>query len=553
MFGTRISGEALDQGFSCVLGNPPWELMQVNESEFLVGIGLPEIANLRGQHRKLAIQRLERDEPTSFVQLSRAREATERRKSFINESGRYPRRGSGKLNLYALFAEATDQVTGGFGRWGLVLPTGIATDMGTSELLRSWTDSRRLRAFYAFNEATPYFEGVTQPFALVTVGQPSDDAMQLAADLIEVRDLKEPGRAFDITPDAIRRISPNTGAIPLFGSAHAADIVERIYTRGEPLRPTSGGSWSVRFRQGDVNLTADSRLFSTERPAESSLRLFEGKMVWVFEPRYQHYVDGQVVALTADELRSPSAQSRPQYWVRSTDLDPATREGIAAWRAVFRDTTNTNNPRTLVPAVVPEVCLGNTLPFVIGSPEQCLALVAVWGTFTVDYVTRNRLSGKHVNFFIADQLPVPPWDVMTAWLTSIGCSPLQWLEKRMGELTYTSTDMTGFAHAIGVEGAPFVWDRTRRMHLASEIDALVAHLFGLGIDDIDHILGTFAKVRQQETDEFGEFRTRRLILECLNDLIASDLTGIPYTSPITPPPGQGHRHPKRTSEADPQR
>ena len=203
---------------------------------------------------------------------------------------------------------------------------------------------------------------------------------------------------------------------------------------------------------------------------------------------------------------------------------------------------------------MPQVCRGNTRPFVIGPPEQCLALVAVWGKFTFDDVTRNRLSGKHVNFFIADQLPAPPWDVMTACLDPIGWSPLEWLIPRLGELTYTSTDMTGFARAIGVEGAPFVWDRTRRMDLASEIDASAADLFGLGIEPrtSDHILGTLTKAQEQESDEFGEFRTDGSFSSVSYDLIESDLSGIPYTSPITPPPGQGPRYPGRT-EARPRR
>ena len=101
------------------------------------------------------------------------------------------------MNLYVLCAEVTDQVTSGFGRWGLVLPTGIATDMGTADLLRAGpTDTTR--RVLRIDQATPYFEGVTQPFALATDGKPSDDAMLLAADLIEMRDLKEPGRAFGL-------------------------------------------------------------------------------------------------------------------------------------------------------------------------------------------------------------------------------------------------------------------------------------------------------------------------------------------------------------------
>ena len=41
---------------------------------------------------------------------------------------------------------------------------------------------------------------------------------------------------------------------------------------------------------------------------------------------------------------------------------------------------------------------------------------------------------------------------------------------------------------------------------------------------------------------FGEFRTKRLILEAYDAMAEATVTGVPYVSPLDPPPGHGPRH-----------
>jgi hypothetical protein len=59
-------------GFDCVLGNPPWEVSQLNEVEFFSAFR-PEIANLSGTARKQAIARLELDDPQAWHEFSVAK------------------------------------------------------------------------------------------------------------------------------------------------------------------------------------------------------------------------------------------------------------------------------------------------------------------------------------------------------------------------------------------------------------------------------------------------------------------------------------------------
>lgn len=56
-------------------------------------------------------------------------------------------------------------------------------------------------------------------------------------------------------------------------------------------------------------------------------------------------------------------------------------------------------------------------------------------------------------------------------------------------------------------------DTGDRAQLCAEIDAYVAHLYGLSRDDFAYILDTFPVLRKKEEKAFGEFMSKRKCLE----------------------------------------
>ena len=52
-----------------------------------------------------------------------------------------------------------------------------------------------------------------------------------------------------------------------------------------------------------------------------------------------------------------------------------------------------------------------------------------------------------------------------------------------------------------------------RAQLRAEIDAYVAHLYGLSRDDFVYILDTFPVLKKKEKKAFGEFMSKRKCLE----------------------------------------
>ena len=78
--------------------------------------------------------------------------------------------------------------------------------------------------------------------------------------------------------------------------------------------------------------------------------------------------------------------------------------------------------------------------------------------------------------------------------------------------------------------APAKWDETRRALLRAELDAYYARLYGLTRDELRYILDpkdvygpdfpgeTFRVLKEKEERAFGEYRTRRLVLEAWDRL-----------------------------------
>jgi hypothetical protein len=88
-----------------------------------------------------------------------------------------------------------------------------------------------------------------------------------------------------------------------------------------------------------------------------------------------------------------------------------------------------------------------------------------------------------------------------------------WSKPRVLELVYTSHSLKPFARDLGYSGAPFAWDTERRFALRCELNAAFFHLYGIGANDADYILDTFPIVKRHDEQEFGEYRTKRVVLQ----------------------------------------
>ncbi|MCX9154616.1 N-6 DNA methylase [Niveibacterium sp. 24ML] len=205
------------------------------------------------------------------------------------------------------------------------------------------------------------------------------------------------------------------------------------------------------------------------------------------------------------------------------------------WLMGWRDITNATNERTVIASVVPRVGVGNNLPLMLFRADAAggplAALLGNLCSMSLDFVARHKVGGTHLNFFIFKQLPVLPPDRYTD-------TDLAFIVPRVLELTYTAHDLQAWGRDLAAydprpaaeQGRPFAWNPERRAHLRAELDAYYARLYGLTRDELRYILDpkdvmgadypseTFRVLKDNEMRAYGEYRTRRLVLEAWDRL-----------------------------------
>src|SRR5206468_2721986 len=115
-------------GFDCVLGNPPWEMPEVDDREFFAENDRRISAEASAQKRRVLIADLEKTNVVLYEHWRTHVRRYEGERAFFTASSRFPNAANGRLNYYKLFVEAAWSSVGQFGRFGMVVPSVLATN-----------------------------------------------------------------------------------------------------------------------------------------------------------------------------------------------------------------------------------------------------------------------------------------------------------------------------------------------------------------------------------------------------------------------------------------
>jgi hypothetical protein len=528
-------------GFDVVLGNPPWEVMQLSEEEYFTS-RKPEIAELKGAARKRAIAKLEATQPEIFEAFAADKRVFETGNAFARETGRFDLTARGKINTFSLFAELFANLARQ--RAGVIVPTGIATDATTAPFFAYLVAERRLARLVDFENSAPLFASVHRSFkfSLLTLGH-NEAIAHFAFFLTSPAQLAETDRNFTLSPGDIAAINPNTKTAPVFRTRADAQLTAKIYANSMVLvdedKGAEGNPWGMDFRQGLFNMTSDSGLFRTAKQLKAEgfsragtewtgpdiryVPLYEAKMIHQFDHRWMGYADDgeNSQELGLRERMDFSFEPNPRYWVPEEEVSARltakgwTRNWLFGWRDIARAT----DERTTISGVIPRVACGDKYLLMMPSLDtlRCIGLLANLNALVADFAARQKLGGTSFKFFSMRQIAYLPPDFYTE-------SRLAFITPKVLELTYTSHSLAPFARDLGHDGPPFAWDEDRRALLRADLDAFYARAYGLTRDELRYILDpadvkgpdypseTFRVLKEKEYRLYNEYRTRRLVL-----------------------------------------
>ncbi len=240
-------------------------------------------------------------------------------------------------------------------------------------------------------------------------------------------------------------------------------------------------------------------------------------MIHLYDTRWATYeLDGSIRPMTPAE-KARAEHPIPRYWVSEDDVArKLAGKWDHDWFLGWRDICRSTDVRTLITTKLPRVAVGNKVPLMLPQVSNAHAsgLQAALASFACDFVTRQKMGGTTLNFFILMQLPVPT----PAMIRDAG-DPTGW-----------ATDwLANFVDRLN----GWIVDPRSRSEVRAELDAALFHVYGLSRDEVKYVMTTFPIVRREDEAVYGCYRTKDLILTAYDAMAEARESGNTYRSPWT--------------------
>ncbi len=471
-------------GFDAIITNPPWETFQPDAKEFW-----SEYSDVVSK-KKMDIKDFE-------VELKRLLIDTKVQKAWLNYQSDYNhqreyfrfaeqyknqvpiingKRHGKDVNFYKLFLEQCFNLLRHGGGCGIVIPSGIYTDLGSKKLREMLFNNTQISGLFCFENRKTIFEGVHRSFKFPILTFEKEGKTENFPAAFMRQDVQElqgfpKNDGLTISIDLVRKLSPDSLSVMELKNEidfHIADKMTKLPLLGEKLED----KWNLELHR-EFNMTDDAFLFK-KKPDQGTLALYEGKMIHQFTHLY----------------------AEPRYWVdeqegrkallKRNESDISQLLDYQCYRFSYRAIGRSTDARTLIGTVLPSnVFSGNSLN--IASPTQdnksTVFISAVLNSFCVDFALRQQVSAN-INMFYIYQLPIPRLTKNDRYFNDI--------VQRAAKLICTTLEFDELAQEIGlVSHQQGVTDETERAKLRAELDGMVAHLYGLTEDEFSYILTTF--------------------------------------------------------------
>jgi hypothetical protein len=367
---------------------------------------------------------------------------------FSRDSGCYRLQGDGHANLYQLFAERMLRLLAPGGRFGAVLPAGLLTDAGCAGLRAHLFDACAIDPVVVLDNRDgifPIHRGVRFALVSATAGG-RGDGIVLRTDvsdpavLEDVPDVGPPAASVRIPMAMVRAFGGDGRAVPDLTNDVDRVVLARLLAAGPPLASAEG--WNAHFGR-ELNATDDSRHFG-----RSGLPVLEGKLIDPFRARVED-ADTFIERRTAERLL-------------------AGRGAIGRPRLGYREVASATNRLTLIAAVIPARTVTTHTIFCLREAldeDRQWFLCGVFNSLVANYCVRLR-RGTHVPALVIHQLPVPLPD-----------------PPALARVAALARELAGGSRTA-----------------AAQLQAEVAHLYGLTRDELAHVLSTFPLIDAAERD-----------------------------------------------------
>lgn len=482
-------------GFDVIVGNPPWEKTQVEEHEFWCR-HMPGLRSVTQSERERLYRRLKR-ERSDLLDVYEAEVLAHEYLRAALMAGTYPGMGAGHPDLYKAFCwRFWNLACEDGGRIGVVLPRSALAAKGSTEFRQEvFSRAEGVDVTMLLNNRRWFFEDVHPQYTIALLAAGRREAQRTAVAL------RGPYPSLDRYTDGVVREPAvfygedirtwnDTASLPLLPTDDSVEVFAQL-RKSPRLDLDDSRSWRARPIQGDLNSTTGKPLMDlkSEDCQKGFWPVFKGESFELWTPdtgTYYAWADPQKVLPHLQEKRLRGGRNRKSPFSEFDPRvlhDPQTLPCLRA-RIAFRRISRATDTRTVRVALVPpELFLTDVGPYFLwprGSIADEAFLLGVMATLVLDWYAR-RFVETHMDFYIVDPLPIP---------RARADDPLHRRTIELaGRLACPDQRFAVWAKEVGVACGPLPPDD--KADMIHELDATVAHLYGLSEKQLVHIFESF--------------------------------------------------------------
>lgn len=559
----EVFGGEGNSGFSATVGNPPWDAVKPNSQEFYT---LWDV-DFRSYGKQEAIKVIKKlhENPKIAIAWENYDLAFKEQSNYFTEPLAIPALGRGDINTYKLFLNRFFVILSNRGKMAILVPSGLYTDEGCLPLREMFFKQSQVDSLYCFENRWPeVFPAVHSMFKFITFAtQKGGETINLRCAFMEHDPNRLPlieAQAGILTLEQIAKFSPDSLSLMEFPSQDAVAIATKIYSQAPLLGERIRDLWNVKLAS-EYHMTGDSHLFNQDG---DGYPLYEGKLINVFDHQFSRPTNW----MNRSIARSEEEKTLWRDLRKAKRLPPKILDQDH-YRVGYRSVAANTNERTLVVTIIPSKVscphsmnlVRRLIPGDNGQPSelilshQTVFLTSILASQVSDFILRMKVTTNITMPFVYS-LPIPrlgcgdPRDATYFWPVVARALRLVCTTEEYADLwsevfpqipTATRAALAapppayGPAHeqvlrerlAAGYAALDATWtpacglhdrqpdrrDTGDRAQTRAELDALVAHLYGLTRDEFAYILDTFPVLRRKEQAAFGEYQSKRKALE----------------------------------------
>ena len=482
-------------GFDVIVGNPPWQEATIEEHAFWAR-HFPGLRSMPQRDQEAEKKRLRKARPDLVSLYVSEKSETDRiRKALVG--GDFPGMGTGDPDFYKAFCwRFWHLVAAVGGRIGVVLPRSALAAKGSTPFRERMfgasakvdVDTLLNRAGWVFDEAEHRY---TIGLVCIARGEPQGKTIRLRGPFAS-KDAFVTGRQRDAATFRHGEVLAwnDSASLPLLPSDKSVAVFARL-RQAPRLDLNEVGQWRAR-PDTDMHATNQKPLMDLE--SETRPRgywpVYKGESFDLWNPDtgvYYAWADPKPAQdwlrdkrMRAGTAKRDSAHGEfPLAHLRERKTLPC-----LAPRVAFRDVARATDTRTMRVALIPpRVFVTNKGPYFLwprGDEGDQAFLLGILSSIPLDWYTR-RFVEISLNFYILNPFPIPRPDRSSrSW---------QRIVELAGRLACPDRRFAQWANSVGVEHGPLAQDEKDDM--IHELDAVVAHLYGLGQRQLVHVFETF--------------------------------------------------------------